>query len=278
MDARGRAQDVADTDADEAVDVLQRIGRYGYVVYGLVHVVLAVLAVRVGLGGSSQEASTSGAMQTLAQQPFGLVLVWSVGVGMALLVLWQGMEAALDPDDEGGKARLRAAGKALAYGVVAAAALRLALNRGGGGGSEEEGLTSRLLSLPAGRLLVAAVGLGILVVAVYHVQKGLRATFLRDVETRDLSARQRAGVLWTGRVGYVAKGLAFAVIGVLFCVAAWTADSDDAGGLDDALASLREAPFGSPLIIAIGLGFAAFGLYCLTRARSAGDLTGYAGR
>lgn len=276
--AREQYEDVKDSDE---VDTLQRVGRYGYVVYGVVHVVLGVLAVSLAFGGSSEDASTTGAMQTLAQQPYGMVLIWAIAVGMAALVVWQLLEAALDPDDEGVKGRVKGAGKAVAYGVVAAGAFGIALSGGGGGGggeSTEESLTQRLLALPLGQVLVGLVALGILAIAAYHVYKGLSRKFFEDVETADLSVRARQAVEWTGLIGYPAKGVAFGAIGVLFALAAIRGSSEEAGGMDEALATLREGPLGTVVIVAVGVGFALFGVYCLARARSAGDFTGFAGR
>lgn len=265
----------------DEVDALQRFGRYGYVVYGVVHVVLGLLAIGLVSGvGMEGEASNSGALASLAAQPFGLVLIWAIAIGMVALVAWQAVEAVLDPDDEGAKGRAKAAGKAIGYGVIAASAVRLALSGGqdSGGGNTEESLTARLLELPLGRALVVAVGLGILVVAGYHVYKGVSRKFFEDVETADLSPRARKVVDWSGRIGYPAKGLAFGAIGVLFVLAGLRGSSEEAGGLDEGLASLRDAPFGTVVIIVVGIGFMLFGVYCLARARSAGDLTGYAGR
>lgn len=271
--ARDQFEDAKDSDE---VDLLQRVGRYGYVVYGVFHVALAVLFWNLAFGGGSgEEASTSGAMQTLADQPFGQALVWVVAVGLTLLSLWQLVEAVLDPDDDGTKGRLKAAGKAVGYGVVAVAAWRFAVGGGGGGGSSEETLTGRLLQLPLGRVLVGLVAVGILVVAGYHVYKGLTRKYMEDVETLDLSHRARQVVDWSGRVGYPAKGVAYGSIGVLFLLAAVRADSEQAGGLDEGVTALRDAPAGQYLIAAIGLGFALFGVYCLARARSAGDAVGF---
>lgn len=275
--AKDQYEDVKDSDE---VDTLQRVGRYGYVVYGVVHIVLGLLAVSLAFGGSGEDASTTGAMQTLADQPFGMVLIWAIAVGMAALVVWQLLEAVLDPDDEGAKGRVKGAGKAVAYGVVAAGAFGIALSGGGGeeGGSTEESLTQRLLALPLGQVLVGAVAVGILVVAAYHVHKGLSKKFFEDVETADLSPKARSVVKWTGLIGYPAKGVAFGAIGVLFMLAAIRGSSEEAGGMDEGLATLREGPFGTVVIIGVGIGFALFGVYCLARARSAGDLTGFAGR
>ncbi len=139
-------------------------------------------------------------------------------------------------------------------------------------------MTQRLLLLPLGRVLVGLVAVGILMVAAYHVYKGLSRKFFSDVETADLSARGRTIVEWSGLIGYPAKGVAFGAIGVLFMLAAIRGSSEEAGGMDEALASLREGPFGTVVLVAVGLGFALFGVYCLARARSAGDFTGFAGR
>lgn len=49
--------------------------------------------------------------------------------------------------------------------------------------------------------------------------------------------------------------------------AAVTRDADEAGGLDQALQSLKEQPFVPWPLAAVGIGFVAFGLYCFARAR-----------
>ena len=60
--------------------------------YGIVHLVLAWIAVQVAFGGRG-DASSSGALRELASQPFGLALMVIMAVGLFTLVLWQGIEA-----------------------------------------------------------------------------------------------------------------------------------------------------------------------------------------
>ena len=55
--------------------------------------------------------------------------------------------------------------------------------------------------------------------------------------------------------------------GGLVATAAWTYDPSKAGGLDGALKTLRDQPFGTVLLGLAGLGFVAFGLYGLAEAR-----------
>ena len=265
-----------DVVADEHADALRRLGRVGYVAYALVHVVLAVLVVQLALGGTGgEQASTSGALARLAEQPFGAVLLGVVGVGLLLMALWQALEAWLD-DAHGVGRRLKHAGKAVFFAVVAAAGLQLVLSSAGSGGSGGSPETSGggqeaagfLFGLPGGRFLVAGLGVGILAIAAYHLWEGVTKAYLDHVRTEDLSSASRRLLDVTGRVGYCAKGLAYGVVGGLFLVAAAQRDSSDAGGLDQALQTLKEQPFGPTLLVAVGAGFGLFALFCLGRARA----------
>jgi len=57
------------------------------------------------------------------------------------------------------------------------------------------------------------------------------------------------------------------VLGGLFGLAAWNADPEAAGGLDEAFATIGEQPYGSVLLVITGAGLAAFGLFCFAQAR-----------
>jgi polyphosphate kinase 2 PPK2/uncharacterized protein DUF1206 len=82
--AGDKAEQVGDS---KALEVLARVG---LVAYGVVHLLLGWLALQIAWGLSGREsADTSGAMKTLADQPFGQVLLWLVAVGLAALALWQ---------------------------------------------------------------------------------------------------------------------------------------------------------------------------------------------
>ncbi len=74
--------------------------RAGLVAYGLVHLMVAWLAVQLALGDKEESASNAGALHALAEQPMGGVLVWLVAIGMVLLVIWRLLEAALGYQDE----------------------------------------------------------------------------------------------------------------------------------------------------------------------------------
>lgn len=238
----------------------------GLLVYGAVHLLIGWIAAQLAWGGSSEEASQQGALQELAEKPFGGVLLWTVASGMFVLVLWQGLEALVGQRDKHGAARvlkrLSSVGRAAVYLALAVSAAGTAAGSSSGG--NEETLTARMLAAPAGRVLVAAVGVGILAVGIHHLYKAATADF-----TDDLTPGIPPTTVTLGRVGYAAKGLAFGIVGVLFGWAALTYDPDKAGGLDAALRTLRDQPAGPVPLTLTALGIACFGVYCFIWARNA---------
>jgi hypothetical protein len=70
-------------------------------------------------------------------------------------------------------------------------------------------------------------------------------------------------------VGYIAKGIALAVVWALFVTAAVQNSSTKATGLDGALRSMREQAVRSWLLTGVTLGIVSYGLYSFARARHA---------
>jgi hypothetical protein len=235
--------------------LVERGARLGYAANGLVNLA-------IGGGGGGQEASPSGALRTLAAQPFGAALLWVILVGFALLALWQLATAVAGGETSD---RVKAAGKAVTYGVLAGTTATIVAGSGGSGGSGgSAGLTASLMSQPFGRVLVALVGLGVAAVGAYHVVKGWTKKFLRD-----LQERPAPWVVTAGRAGYVARGIALVVVGGLFVAAAWTSDPQESQGLDGALQTMLAVPFGRVVLALVALGFIAYGVYSFARARYA---------
>lgn len=254
----------------EQSDWLDRAVRFGLVAYGVVHLLIGWLAVQLALGGREEEASADGALRELSQQPFGRALVWAVAFGMLLLVVWRLVEAGFGHREEDDPARLRKrAGsvlKAVLYGVLGLTALKVAVGSGGSGGGSE-GLTAKLMGLPAGQWLVVAVGIAIVGYAGALAWRGWTEKFAEHLETEGKLGYSGAGYLLLGKVGYIAKGAALAIVGGLFCYAGITHDAEESGGLDQALQKVLEQPFGPSLLIAMGLGIGCYGLFCFARAR-----------
>jgi hypothetical protein len=259
-DAARRAQDSG---------AVHALARGGYVASGVLHVLVAWLAVQLALSRPTGKPDESGAFRTLAQAPGGEILLWAVAVSFAALAVWELATAVVGGRnaEHEAAARAKSVAKCVLYGALAVTGVRYAQGAGEAGRSKES-VTAGVLNMPGGRWLVGFVGLLIVAVGVYHVIKGARKRFLRDL-TGTGGPSVRPVVVRLGQAGYVAKGIALGVVGGLVVAAAATADASRAGGLDDALRTLRDQPFGATLLLGIGLGIAAFGCYSFARARFA---------
>ncbi len=240
--------------------------RIGLVSNGVLHLLVAWLAVRIALGGRGR-ADHIGALQAIAAEPFGRVVVWLVVVAFVAVVLWRlreacwGFPAAPDRTVK----RLFAVGQVAVFGGLTTLALRVATGSPGGTGAE--GATAAVLRLPGGRWLVLGVGLVVLVIGAFIVVQGVRLKFTADLDLAAAGPLAVGLVRWLGRVGAVAKGVATMVIGVLVGVAAITYQPARAEGLDAALKTIAAQPAGAFALVVVAVGLASFGVFCFLDAR-----------
>jgi hypothetical protein len=271
---RPRVTSAAESANQSAKNVAQsepvKIGaRVGIFAYGITHLLIAWLALQVAFGQGNEKADQRGAFQALAEQPFGQVLLWVLVVGFVAVALWR-LELAIwgysYETDRTRNIRKRAisGGKVVIFLVLAVIAGRTAAGGGGGGGGQQA--TAGVLGLPGGQFLVGAVGLGILVAGGAKVYQGWKKKFLRDMDTPS-DRHARMVVERTGQVGFIAKGLSIALIGILVVIAAIRFDPNEASGLDAALKALASQPFGPYLLIVVALGLACYGVFCFFDAR-----------
>lgn len=251
---------------------LAMVARVGLIAYGAVHLLIAWLALQIAWGlAGNQSADTSGAMKTLADQPFGRILLWLVAVGLIALALWQSTQVLWGYRDSEGAQRLRkqitSAAKAAAYSALGISAISIALGSQKSSSQTQQQATSGVLAWPGGRVLVVAAGLVIIGVGVASVVKGVKQSFSEEINTSSMSPTARKAVTRMGQVGYVAKGAALGVVGGLLSYATLTFDPQKAQGLDGALQTILAQPFGRFLLTAVALGFLAFGLFAILQAR-----------
>lgn len=253
-------------------DWMDHAVRAGFVAYGVVHLLIGWLALQLAFGEREGSASSKGALQQLAEQPFGQAMVWLVAVGMLLLVVWKVLEAAFGHREEDGGKRLRkravSAGKAVLYGAIGVSAVRVATGSGSSGKkSGTDSTTAKLMDLPAGQVIVVLVGLAIIGYGGYMLVKSWTEKFAENLDAEGKGGQTGRAYLMFGKVGYAAKGIAIGVVGGLFVYAGVTHEADKSGGLDQALHKVLEQPFGPFLLGAIAVGIICYGLFCFARAR-----------
>ncbi|MEJ7703617.1 MAG: DUF1206 domain-containing protein [Geodermatophilaceae bacterium] len=266
------ARDAGDT-ARKAADSkwLEVLARVGLVAYGVVHLLVGWIALQVAWGGSGDSADQSGALQNLAEQPYGPALLWLIALGLAALTIWQASEATWGFQGGDAKKRVRrrvtAGAKAVVYLLLAISAARFAMGSGQSSSQSQQSTTSGVLGLPLGRALVVAAALIVVAVGVGHVRKAFTKKFLKEIDTSAMTPAARKTITRLGQAGYAGKGAALAVVGLLLGYAAVTFDAEKASGLDGAMRTIAAQPFGRFLLTAVALGFVAFGLFAFAQSR-----------
>lgn len=242
----------------------------GLVSFGIVHLVVAWIALELAWGGGSggKSADQQGALQQLSNTPVGPVLLWVMAVGLFALVPWMVGSTVWGYTwvRKRGRRNARRAG-AVARGVVYAflgyTAAKIAAGSGQSSSNpEQKSLSARILAYPFGPPLLVVVAAVIAAVGLYLVYRGLSKRFLDD-----LRGGPSQPVVRLGQVGYAARGVSIVVVAVLFAWSAITHDPKKAGGLDQAFRTVKEQPFGGVLLTIMALGFVAFGLYCAAWSR-----------
>jgi hypothetical protein len=245
------------------------LARAGLAARGVIYILIGWVAVLIALGQSSQQADQQGALQLLAGKPYGLVSLWLLGIGFAAYALWRLSEAAFGVTGEGNGAgpRLKSLVRAVIYAGFAYLTFQVISGTGGSQTKKQQDVTAKVMHHTGGRWLVGIVGLVIVIAGLTLVFEGIRRTFMKFLQTSQMSPRTRRIVERLGMIGTVARGVVFALAGVLVIEAAVTYKPAKAGGIDKALLTLRNQPFGGFLLGLAALGLIIFGVYALCEAR-----------
>ncbi|WP_366934968.1 DUF1206 domain-containing protein [Pyxidicoccus fallax] len=252
---------------------MELAARVGYASRAVVYAVIGVLSLMLAAGEGGRATDTRGAVEEVARQPFGSVLLVLLGVGLLSFAVWRFVQAVMDVEGKGHTGKGMVSRVVLAIsGVIHASLALFAFNLlrgrgGGGGGGNTRGMTAELLSKPFGQVLVALVGVAIIGFAVYQFKQALQGKMLEKLSLTGLAARQRTWVERICKAGVVARSVVFLLVGTFFLQAAVQADPGEAGGLGEALGTLASQPFGPWLLGLVALGLVAYAVYQALEAR-----------
>jgi hypothetical protein len=254
-----------------------KVGRAGWFAKGVVYVIAGFLALSVAAKASgwaastsstgNQEASPIGAIKTVAGSSGGTLLLWLLAIGMLLYAAWRVVSALL-PGGTGAKAMAHRIGyiaSAVMYITFAISAIALARHapQTPDGNKKVTDISASFMSHSFGRVVIGVVGVIVIAVGLYRISKGLKM----DVEDElDMSGISAARARWTerlGAVGEVGRGIGFSLVGFFLLRSAMTYDASQATGLDGALRRLAVESWGVVVVVVVGIGFAAYGLFCL---------------
>jgi hypothetical protein len=257
---------------DEARGLLVTAARIGYAAHGVVYCVVGVLALMAVFGERGGAFTDShGALHRLGQQPFGAILLGVTALGLSCYSGWNVVRAVLDPEHPEGRhlvSRLGYAISAVSHALLAVYAARRALGVGAGRSSARS-LTAEVLSMPLGRVLVGIIGLSVVGFGVYQVYKAYVDKVRPRISACTSAGRQQTWARLVGRIGTMARGLVFPVIGASLVSAAFERDPREARGFGQALHEIAHTPFGEFSGAFVAAGLFAYGGYMLFAARYA---------
>lgn len=250
---------------------VERLGRAGLVAKGVLYAAIGILAVKVALGGRAESPDREGALDAIAQQPFGKGLLVLLALGLAGYAVWRLAQGFLDRDDEGEDAkglakRAAAVVKAGWYGLLAGLTAERIVDSGGGGANEQK-TAAGIFDLPLGRYIVYAAGLAFLVAAGFNGYRAVTCKFNEKLKTGEMGEAEETASTGVAILGHLARMVVFGLIALFLFRAAWEFDPNEARGLDGALLELSQEAYGGLLLGAVAVGLLCYALYCFVQAR-----------
>ena len=245
--------------------------RTGYAGRGVTYLAVAGLSLwAIFRGGDAQ--GTGSALRTLGTEPWGVVVLWLVAIGLFSYAVWRGIDAIEDLEDYGSDAKglISRAGMivtGLIHGAIAGLALSIVFGQsssggGGGGGDGVSKAVGAVLEWPGGRWIVGIAALCTLGAGVYYAVKGFKSTYRKHLQANE-ATRRYDGLL---RAGVIANAVIILIIGGFLGRAAMADSEAQAGGIGKAFDWLAGQPFGNVLVVAVCVGLLLFAVFCFVNA------------
>jgi hypothetical protein len=247
----------------------EALSRAGFVSRGVIYGIIGILAIKVALGTGGTTTSQTGALKTIAHQPFGKILLILVAIGLAGYAVWRFVHVLLGHGPEksdSGFDRLAAFGSGVSYALMCAIAVEI-LIAGGSNSDNPKHSTAGVLGWTGGTWIVGIAGVVLCGVALYQGYRGISKDFLKDSKTEEMSPAVREWVAWIGTFGHLARAVVFGLAGIFLVKAAVEYDPNKAVGVDGALAKLADQSYGHLLLGIVAAGLIAFGVYSISDAR-----------
>ena len=251
--------------------MIERLARLGFISVGTVYIIVGILAAMAGLGRGGSTGGQKTALRVILEQPFGVVALASEDPRRFYPeMLWRLLSAVTDSEHRGSNAkglalRFASAFRGLIYGGFAVTVIQMIRHHGASGGNSDTKArhwTAVLMDKPFGRWAVAATGLGVVIYGAYQLYAAWDAKLSKRIHLGEMKDSVRRKVVAVSRFGIGARGIVFFVIGGSLVLAALRHNPNAARGTSGALQQLPD-----PLLVAVGVGLAAYGIYAWVNAR-----------
>lgn len=273
----GEKIEVAVKVAEETVrhPLIKKLARFGFYAKGFLFIVIGILALMVALGQKGGElADPAGALETVAEMPYGRVLLIIFIVGAIAHGAWNVLRGIADVDNAGKKwqgivRRVIAVGVGIFYFGLALTAIDILVadQEADRNGAIQRMLATILLALPLGALLMALIGLGVIGAGVSEFYSGVTGKYQENFKIRMLAEHQQWIISLLGVISFSARALILVMMGCFFIAAAFYYNPNEAAGVDRALAIIAQQSYGQILLFITSGGLLCHGILSLYEAR-----------
>jgi len=253
---------------------IEGLARVGFLVKGVLYIVIGVLALQVAAKTGGRVTGTRGALTTVLGQPFGRTLLLVAAVGLLGYAAWRVVQGLFDPDRLGHEWRgLAIRASFVARGVVHAAlgwqAFHLYRGSSASSGTSEREVATEAFRWPLGDWLVVLAGLGLIGFAVQQAYAAITGRLERNLDVGELRREAGEWAVGLSRFGVAARAVVFALFGWAIVVAGWSQDPSEVGTTTSSLRTLAGQPgaLGRWLLGVTAAGFVAYGFYEIIHAR-----------
>jgi hypothetical protein len=237
------------------------------------------MRIALGVNGRSAEpASSTGAVQEAAGQPWGQVSLALLAAGFAGYSLTQLIEVLFRPRQVSHpvhrwRQRVVSSWGCLLYAAfcISTVSLLVAGRRPDRTATSEQrqdtAVSATLVGTGLGRMALLLIGVLVVIAGAEIGRRSVRLTFQERFSTRLRTRSFGIVVRALGAVGCVARASVFVLVGVFIVKAAVLGEPRELKGVDATFRTVGRSHFGPITLGALAIGLFAYGLYCLLEAR-----------
>jgi hypothetical protein len=247
---------------------LQRYIRIGHGAKGMLYGLIGLFLVNDIIHDQPVVSGSDGVLITLARRPMGSIMLALLALGLLGYVLWRLIQASIDPEHQG-QPNLRQVVQrcgylcsGLAYLSIARTAGKLAFDLAVDFNDTLDDIASLLFEIEIGPWMLLAIGFGVVGIGCTYVYGAITGSYINDFR-RQLNAQVAHWAVLVGKVGIIARGVGFILIGAYLVKAAYLVEDEPAGGLGNVFDQLDSQLLGEYWLGAIAFGFIAYATYMI---------------